>query len=249
MDLRERTAERTGRHPWEVVRAEFFTRLLADHDRLRATRWLDVGAGDAWLSHQLLGRLPPAATVTAWDINYGPNDVGEFDGTGGRIVLASERPRTRYDRILLLDVIEHVEDDDAFLAGVVADLLEPDGSILISVPAYQSLFSAHDTALGHYRRYTPAQLRAVAGRAGLRVVAQGSLFTTLLGARAMTKARERIISKPRPWTGVGGWTGGPALTRTIVAALGADARASRVLGRFGLRLPGLSCWVLCTRTP
>ena len=62
MDLRERAASATNRHPWELVRADFFERLLADHDLLDARRWLDVGAGDAWFATELVGRLPVDAT-------------------------------------------------------------------------------------------------------------------------------------------------------------------------------------------
>ena len=247
MDLRERSSNASSRHPWELVRATFFERLLADHDLLGARRWLDVGAGDAWFSVELLARLPAAASITAWDINYAPDDVGALDTAGGRVVLASERPAGRFDRVMLLDVIEHVEDDHEFLTGVVNDLLEPDGVVLISVPAYQSLFSTHDTALGHYRRYTPAQLRTVAEGAGLQVVAHGGLFASLLGARGLTKLRERISNPDPNWTGVGAWSGSPMKTRAVVAALSADATVGRVLARRRLPLPGLSCWVLCTR--
>ena len=64
------------RHPWELVRADFFERLLADHDLLDARRWLDVGAGDAWFATELVERLPADATVTCWDINYTTEDLG-----------------------------------------------------------------------------------------------------------------------------------------------------------------------------
>ena len=247
MDLRERPAQTPNRHPWELVRAKFFERLLADHDLLGARRWLDVGAGDAWFAVELLARLPSDASITAWDINYAPDDVGALDAGGGRVVLAAERPTQRFERAMLLDVIEHVERDHDFLTGIVDDLLEPDGVVLISVPAYQALFSTHDTALGHFRRYTPGRLRAVAEGAGLRVVAHGGLFSSLLGARGLTKLRERISKPASDWTGLGGWTGGPMKTRAVVAALSADAAVGRVLASRGAALPGLSCWVLCTR--
>ena len=248
MDLRERPAQTPNRHPWELVRAKFFERLLADHDLLGARRWLDVGAGDAWFAVELLARLPTDASITAWDINYAPDDVGALDTAGGRVVLAAERPTDRFERVMLLDVIEHVELDHGFLTGIVDDLLEPDGVVLISVPAYQALFSTHDTVLGHFRRYTPGQLRSVAEGAGLSVVAHGGLFSSLLSARGLTKLRERISNPAPDWTGVGAWSGGPMKTRAIVAALSADAAVGRVLARRRAPLPGLSCWVLCTRS-
>src|SRR6478672_13917277 len=105
MDLRERAASATTRHPWELVRADFFERLLADHDLLDAPRWLDVGAGDAWFATELVGRLPADATVTCWDINYTTEVIAELGTEDERIVLASERPTGRFERVTLLDVI------------------------------------------------------------------------------------------------------------------------------------------------
>ena len=246
MDLRERARSGAPRHPWERVRADFFERLLEERGLLAATRWLDVGAGDAWFATELVGRLPADATVTCWDINYTTEVIAELGTEDERIVLASERPTGRFERVTLLDVIEHVADDEAFLGGVVADLLEADGTALISVPAYQTLFSNHDTALGHFRRYSPRQLRAVAVGAGLEVVAEGGLFTSLLGARAATKLAERV-RPPREWKGIGAWSGGPTTTKATIAALSADAATSRFLARRQLRAPGLSCWALCRR--
>ena len=247
MDLRERAASAATRHPWELVRADFFERLLADHDLLDAPRWLDVGAGDAWFATELVERLPAGASVTCWDINYTTEDLTALGRDDGRVVLAAERPTAQFDRITLLDVIEHVEDDAGFLGGIVSELLAPGGSVLLSVPAYQPLFSRHDTALGHYRRYSPAQLRAVAIGAGLEVETEGGLFTSLLGARAVAKAAERARPHPGEWTGVGAWSGGPVVTRATITALALDASTSRLLARRHLRVPGLSCWALCRR--
>jgi hypothetical protein len=116
--------------------------------------------------------------------------------------------------------------------------------VLLSVPAYQPLFSRHDTALGHYRRYSPAGLRAVATGAGLDVIAEGGLFTSLLGARAVAKVGELARRTPKEWTGVGAWSGGPTVTRATVSALSLDAAASRALARRQWRIPGLSCWAI-----
>jgi SAM-dependent methyltransferase len=66
--------------------------------------------------------------------------------------------RARFDLILMLDVLEHFEDDVAVLAGV-RPLLKPGGALLVCVPAFQSLFSEHDAALQHVRRYSAARVR------------------------------------------------------------------------------------------
>jgi hypothetical protein len=247
MDLRERAATADARHPWELVRADFFQRLLAERDLLGGPRWLDVGAGDAWFATELRTRLPADASVTCWDVNYSAEDLDAFAVAHPSIEFVVDRPTTRFERITLLDLIEHVDDDAAFLRGVVSELLEPDGMALVSACAYQSLFSQHDTALGHFRRYSPAKLRAVVTGAGLDVEAEGGLFTSLIGVRAAAKLAERLDLSPRTWTGIGEWSGGPAATRATIAVLAADAATSRWLTRRHRRLPGLSCWALCRR--
>ena len=115
-------------------------------DLRERSRWLDAGAGDAWFATELQAHLHDDAVVTCWEINYSPDDVGELDTAGGRIVLAADRRTAPFSRIMLLDIIENFPDDTGFLVGIVDDLLEPDGVVLVSAPAYQPLFSAHDTA-------------------------------------------------------------------------------------------------------
>ncbi len=61
--------------------------------------------------------------------------------------------------VLLMDVLEHVEDDFEFLSRVLA-LLEPGAHVLITVPAEAALWSQHDESFGHWRRYDFERLRA-----------------------------------------------------------------------------------------
>jgi len=82
------------------------------------------------------------------------------------------------DVVLLLDVIEHVEDDVATLCAARAGVGEG-GLLVVTVPAYQWLWSGHDEVLGHRRRYTAAGLRAAVERAGFEVL-HVSYFNTLL---------------------------------------------------------------------
>jgi SAM-dependent methyltransferase len=76
--------------------------------------------------------------------------------------------RARFELIFLFDVLEHVEDEDAFLQAAVFHLAS-DGSLLINVPAGQWVYSAYDRAAGHLRRYSIRALRAVAVRNSLEI--------------------------------------------------------------------------------
>lgn len=73
-----------------------------------------------------------------------------------------------FERVLCLDVLEHIEDDTSALAEL-RDVLADGGQILLSVPSMRWLYGARDQQIGHYRRYSRADVRALAGRAGLRV--------------------------------------------------------------------------------
>lgn len=66
----------------------------------------------------------------------------------------------RFDAILYLDVLEHIEDDRAELDRA-ARLLRLRGKIVVLAPAHQWLFTAFDSAIGHYRRYDRRSLRAL----------------------------------------------------------------------------------------
>ena len=243
MDLRERSGS-ARRHPWEVARSGFFRQLIGQHvDLPGVARVLDVGAGDGWLAHELAPDLALTARIVCWDVNYRSEDLAT--PAGDRITRTAQRPEGPFDLVLLLDVIEHVEDDEAFVGLEVVPLLAEGGTAVVSVPAHPGLYSDHDRMLGHHRRYRPNELRALLGR-HLTVSASGSLFTTLLVPRAFEVLLERAGRHSDP-KGVGAWSRGPALTAGMTAALRADISASRFLSRHGVPVPGLSTWAVCGR--
>ena len=73
-----------------------------------------------------------------------------------------------FDAITMLDVLEHTEDDELVLRGVY-ERLRPGGVLLLTVPAYMFLWTAHDVAMGHYRRYRMRPLVALLRRRGFGI--------------------------------------------------------------------------------
>jgi ubiquinone/menaquinone biosynthesis C-methylase UbiE len=73
-----------------------------------------------------------------------------------------------FDVVTMLDVLEHVEDDLAAVSEIHR-VLKPGGAFVLSVPAYQKLWSAHDEALHHFRRYEYHDLQSVLRQGGLQV--------------------------------------------------------------------------------
>jgi SAM-dependent methyltransferase len=94
------------------------------------------------------------------------------------------------DVVLLLDVLEHLDDDAAALREARA-LLRPGGALVITVPAYQWLWSDHDVLLQHRRRYTLRRLRARVTAAGLSISHASYFNTLLLPAIAAVRAWKR----------------------------------------------------------
>jgi SAM-dependent methyltransferase len=72
----------------------------------------------------------------------------------------------RFDAIVAVNVIEHIENDHALVA-TLAGLLKPGGRLLVYVPACPFAYGSLDRALGHFRRYTPESLQALMAGAGL----------------------------------------------------------------------------------
>lgn len=251
MDLSERPEGQASitRHPWETARFQFFQRVLAEHGA-EPERVLDAGAGDGWFARELLAFLPAASSVVCWDAYYTEDTLASLRTQAGpRVRFTAQRPTQRFDTIMLLDVLEHVEHDHEFLSGLVRDNLKADGLALISVPAWQGLFTAHDTRLRHYRRYRPGQAAQVVERSGLTILRQGGLFHSLLLPRAASKLVEllrpaKVVDDPPSLD----WTGGPSVTALVAWALARDADLSRAAERVGLRLPGLSWWALCKKS-
>jgi len=244
MDLSERR-DGAGRHPWEVSRSRFFQQLVAAHvDVNTVRRVLDVGAGDGWFARQLRAELPPEASIVCWDANYTIADLD--DGTEQGVVRTAVRPDGAFDLVLALDVLEHVEDDERFLTREVVPAIRPGGMAVLSVPTHPSLFSDHDRALQHLRRYAPRDFRRLIGR-HLQITATGSLFASLLPLRAIAVLAERVRRRSDV-EGIGGWGHGPTVTRAITAVLDVDAAVGRRLSELGVRTPGLSVWVVATNT-
>lgn len=81
----------------------------------------------------------------------------------------ADRPDESLDAALLVNLLEHIEDDVGALCEI-RRTLRPDGHLLIFVPAMQSLYSEMDRILGHHRRYSLRGLRSVVESAGYEIV-------------------------------------------------------------------------------
>jgi len=85
-------------------------------------------------------------------------DPSRYDVVIGTL---EDLPNRRFDTILYVDVLEHIEDDRLEMARAAAHL-SPGGCVIVLAPAHQWLFTPFDAAIGHFRRYSKGTLAAAA---------------------------------------------------------------------------------------
>ncbi len=247
MDLIEQSMHGEGRHPWELSRAESVVRLLAAEDfgGKENLRILDVGCGDGFAGRKVREALN-AKELIGVDAHLDEASAKAMSRDGETFVRDGAMVTGLFDVFLFLDVIEHVEDDVTLLRTYLQPHAAKGALALVTVPAFQSLFSRHDVALRHFRRYSVAQLRQRLAMAGLTIERDGYWFGSLLPARAVSLLSEKI--RPPSNTdsvGIGQWRGGGTLTRLLCAAMTLDNRVLTALSSYGFQVPGLSAWALC----
>ena len=148
----------------------------------------------------------------------------------------------RFDLLLACDVLEHVADNAGAL-GELWRVAAPGAALVLTVPAYQWLWTDHDVALHHLRRYTRRPLCRLVVEAGWRPV-QATYFNSLL-LPVVAAARLAARRSNRP--------GRTDLGRTpagLNGALELPLRLEAAAIRRGARLPaGVSVGMVCTKAP
>ena len=107
----------------------------------------------------------------------------------------SPLPSDTYDAMVLLNVLEHIEDDVAAVKHI-ARMLKPDGVVVIEVPAGPELFDDYDRELKHFRRYKLQGLCDVVEGAGLRVESRNYLGALIYPAFYLAKKISQSSPKP-----------------------------------------------------
>ena len=185
-------------HWWFVARRAIIDSLVRSHVPLPSgARILEAGCGTG-------GNLSLLA-------QYGELDAMEYDAEARALATARGLCRVeagalpdaigfgdnRYDMIALLDVLEHIDADEASLKALGARL-KPQGRILLTVPAAPWLWSDHDVLHHHKRRYTMERLQKVAEGAGLKVEASGHFNSLLFPLAVAQRAMHQLFRRNTP---------------------------------------------------
>jgi 2-polyprenyl-3-methyl-5-hydroxy-6-metoxy-1,4-benzoquinol methylase len=233
MDLKEEDilGADIGRHWYYRSKAAALRRMV---DPLEARRILDVGAGSGFFSRHLLAETRTQSALCV-DIGY-PAD--RDDSAAGKPVLyRRDIGPTDCDLVLMMDVLEHVDDDRSLLRHYAARV--PSGAhFLVTVPAFGFLWRGHDVFLEHKRRYRLGEIEATMRDAGLQVVRGAYYFGLIFPLAAAVRLVERNTTEPRSSLKKHG-----ALANGILAAA-----CTAELPLFPInRLAGLSAFVLARK--
>jgi SAM-dependent methyltransferase len=189
----EQMAELDQRHWWYRARREVLAALIRREVQPPANaRVLEIGCGTG---HNL-AMLGEFGSVDALELDDEARAVAEQ--RLGKSVMSAPLPELagvperHYDLIGAFDVIEHIDDDQAALASI-AGRLKPGGKLVVTVPAHQWMWSAHDVVNHHKRRYSKRALRALVQGSSLKLERSG-YFNSLLFPLAVA---ERLSSKLR----------------------------------------------------
>jgi SAM-dependent methyltransferase len=184
-------AEIIRRHPWWRARAALTLALLRDLGLQPPARILDVGCGWGVTLGMLEGR-----GYRAIGMDVSRRTLEALDRPGRTLIEADlTRPMepdvATYDAVLALDVIEHLDDDDAAVRRL-AGVTRPGGSVVVSVPALPGMYGEFDRIQGHRRRYIPDSLRAAFAGSGLAVERVFWWGRWLVPALRRQRARQRM---------------------------------------------------------
>ena len=221
------TLEHQGRHWWYLSRRELFLR--------------QVGRAAHALGPRCLGRrlsLLDYGCTNGFDLPFlaefgdaeGADITDDFaDAFGGYPIHVVPRDldalRGRFDVVTCLDVLEHLDDDVEGLR-TIASLLAPHGQIIVTVPAYDWLWSGEDEISEHRRRYSRQSLLAACRAAGLEILYASYFNLSLLPAMAAVVWKRRLLDAR--WRSESNLTADPGWLRGLF----------RVMSGFEARLVG-----------
>jgi SAM-dependent methyltransferase len=191
----EQMAQLDQRHWWFTARRRILDGLIERVVRPpENARVLELGAGTG---HNL-AMLSRFGTVEASELDPIARELAS-KRLGREVKEAalpdlSMFPEGSYDLIALLDVLEHVPDDKGSLTAIL-ERLKPGGALLLTVPANPWMWTAHDVAHHHHRRYRKAEIGKLARDAGFEIELLSPFNSLLFPPIAAVRLAGKMMGK------------------------------------------------------
>ncbi len=233
-DYEQQTFQAEDRHWWYRGRRKVLENVIGGLDLPGRARILDAGCG----SGRNMIELARRGTVTGVELSTPSVEKARRRGCGEVVegsVLEMPFADGSFDLAVSLDVIEHLEDD----LGALRELrrtVAPGGALLLTVPAYQWLWSGHDEINHHQRRYTLRSLKSVAERAGWRQERTTYFNSLLLPVAIALRVLDRFNRKTTE-SSLDLWVPPEPVNRALELPLALEAS---LIGRGGRIPAGLS---------
>jgi len=184
---------------WFVGRRQLVRQLLQRHVHDARARVLDAGCGTGGTMKELTGQ------GELYGCDFSPVALSFCRRRGFARLAAGDITALPYANhsfraVISCDVLEHLADDRAGLREMLR-VLEPGGTLIVTVPAHRFLWSEHDEALSHLRRYSARELRRLLQEAGAEVVKLSPVvvaaFAPILAFRLLQRLHPKQPGKPR----------------------------------------------------
>jgi SAM-dependent methyltransferase len=233
-DYELQTHQAEDRHWWYRGRRSVLERVIGDLRLPARARILDAGCG----SGRNMVEFARHGTVTGIELSDTSVALARERGAGEVVegsVLDMPFDADAFDLAASLDVIEHLQDDLQALREL-RRVVAPGGSLLLTVPAYQWLWSGHDEINHHHRRYTRRSLQRIGEQAGWHQVRTTYFNSLLLPAAILLRVLDRFSRKTTE-SSLDLWVPPPPVNWLLERPL---ALESAMIGRGGRIPAGLS---------
>jgi 2-polyprenyl-3-methyl-5-hydroxy-6-metoxy-1,4-benzoquinol methylase len=191
-------AEVENLHWWFSARRSIVSALLSGYYAGGGAEILDVGSGTGGN----LVMLSAFGKVSAleMDAEAAAYSRGVFPAAAVRVGAlpesAADYAEGSFDLVTMLDVLEHIGPDQAAVRSA-EKLLKPGGLLFITVPAFQCLFGPHDQEMHHFRRYSRAELAALAAASGLKLERLAFFSCFLFPLLAVSRALDILLKRKK----------------------------------------------------
>jgi len=223
-------------HPWKLSRGDCVLKQLKNKNLHNLA---DIGVNDMYYTKK--AKEFADGKVYAVDVFF--PEIGIIKDGIFCLNDIKKLPDNELDGVIMMDVLEHIENDKSFFE-IIVDKLKNDGIMLITVPAWQFLFSAHDIKSLHYRRYNRKQLTALLKHNEIKTEKCHYFYTSLFLARlAFISQKNKFTGNDISWK----YPENNILTIIVKMVLDIDFWINKVLDKIGIHLPGLSLFAVCRK--